>query len=126
MPAEIAKRLLGPSGVAGLAGRLAAARDAGEAYALLDGAPVEAVAVGAAVAARTSPAAAEHAREWLSSQRHVSLSIDGSDLLAAGVPQGPEVGARLSAALRRKREGALPTREHELRFALEDEAGEPA
>ncbi len=61
-------------------------------------------------------------REWLSSQRHVALAIDGGDLLAAGVPEGPEVGARLSAALRRKREGALPTREQELRYALEDEA----
>ncbi len=126
MPAEIAKRLLGPTGVAGLAPRLAAASDANEAYALLEGVPVEAVAVGAAVAARSSPKAVEYARDWLSSQRHVSLSIDGGDLLAAGVPEGPEVGARLSAALRRKREGALPTREHELRFALEDEAGERA
>ena len=126
MPAQLAKRLLGPTGVAGLAARLEAARGAGEAYALLDGLPVEAVAVAGALAARTNPAAAEHAREWLSSQRHVALSIDGSDLLAAGVPEGPEVGARLDAALRRKREGALPTREHELRFALDEQAEEQA
>jgi tRNA nucleotidyltransferase (CCA-adding enzyme) len=124
MPAHLAKRVLGPSGVSGLAARLAAAEGPEEAYALLDGAPVEAVAVAGALAARSDPAAAERAAEWLSSLRHVSLSIDGSDLLAAGVPEGPEVGARLDAALRRKREGALPSREHELRYALADEAWE--
>lgn len=124
IPAELARRLLGPSGVGGLASRLRDAASPGEAYALLDDAPVEAVAVAAALAGRDGDARAlEYAREWLSAQRHVSLTIDGRDLLAAGVPEGPEVGARLSAALRRKREGALTTREQELHYALQDEAG---
>jgi len=39
-------------------------------------------------------------REW----RSVSLEIDGADLLAAGVPQGPRLGRGLEVALRRKLE----------------------
>ncbi len=47
------------------------------------------------------------------------LQITGDDLLAAGVPEGPEVGARLRRALERKLDGAAPDREAELRAALE-------
>ncbi len=53
-----------------------------------DGAPVEAVAAtGTAEAGR-----------WLLADRHRRLAITGDDLLAAGVPRGPEVGRRLLAA----------------------------
>jgi tRNA nucleotidyltransferase (CCA-adding enzyme) len=58
----------------------------------------------------------------LTTTRHVRLEIDGNDLIAAGVPEGPQVGARLAVALRRKREGALAGRAQELRAAL---AGDP-
>ena len=58
--------------------------------------------------------------EWLTSWRHVRLEISGEDLLAAGVPAGPEIGRRLAATLRRKLDGELqPGREAELRAALE-------
>jgi tRNA nucleotidyltransferase (CCA-adding enzyme) len=53
-----------------------------------DGAPVEAIAA-------TGTAEAER---WLRSDRHRRLRITGEDLLAAGVPRGPEVGRRLAAA----------------------------
>jgi tRNA nucleotidyltransferase (CCA-adding enzyme) len=39
--------------------------------------------------------------------RHVRLAITGDDLLAAGVPAGPELGRRLDAALSRKLDGEL-------------------
>jgi len=53
--------------------------------------------------------------EW----RGVTLEIDGRDLIAAGVPEGPAVGRGLDAALRRKLDGELAGREQELAAALE-------
>ena len=124
IPAELAKRALGPTGIARLTRGLLRAGGPPAAFALLDGAPVEAVALAGALAGRESGQAAASAREWLTAQRHVALAIDGHDLIAAGVPEGPELGARLGAALRRKREGGLPTPEEELRWALETEIEE--
>jgi tRNA nucleotidyltransferase (CCA-adding enzyme) len=49
----------------------------------------------------------------------VSLEIDGGDLIAAGVPQGPALGRGLDAALRRKLDGEIAGREQELAVALE-------
>jgi tRNA nucleotidyltransferase (CCA-adding enzyme) len=63
---------------------------------------------------------AEEARRWLEDVRHVRLEIDGSDLIAAGVPEGPEVGQRLEAVLKLRLDGELPNdREAELAAALE-------
>jgi tRNA nucleotidyltransferase (CCA-adding enzyme) len=53
----------------------------------------------------------------------VRLEIDGRDLLAAGVPEGPEIGARLARALDRKLDGEASGREQELAAALEDGGG---
>jgi tRNA nucleotidyltransferase (CCA-adding enzyme) len=77
------------------------------------GAPVEAVAL----------AGGEGARRWLEDLRHVRLAIDGHDLLAAGVPEGPLLGARLQRVLERKLDGELDGREAELAAALEEEVG---
>ncbi len=92
-----------------------------DAHPALDEHSLEAVAIGAVLAGRQSAAALETARDWLQTQRHVRLEIDGHDLIAAGVPQGPEVGARLLLALARKREGLASGREEELAAALEAE-----
>ena len=70
------------------------------------------------VALAGSLGAAEAAREWLDHLRHVRLEIDGRDLLAAGVPEGPSVGRALRAALAAKLEGRAPDREAELAVAL--------
>jgi tRNA nucleotidyltransferase (CCA-adding enzyme) len=56
---------------------------------------------------------------YLSEWRHVALEIDGEDLIAAGVPQGPAIGRGLDEALRRKLEGEVAGREQELELALE-------
>ncbi len=64
-------------------------------------------------------------RDWLATERHVKLEINGHDLLAAGVPEGPEVGARLRAALASKREGGPAGRDQELRAALEADMQAP-
>jgi tRNA nucleotidyltransferase (CCA-adding enzyme) len=63
--------------------------------------PVEAVAV---AGARGDAAAA---RRWIEELRHVTLEIGGDDLLAAGVPEGPEIGRRLQATLAAKLDGRL-------------------
>jgi tRNA nucleotidyltransferase (CCA-adding enzyme) len=39
------------------------------------------------------------AHDWLAEMHSVRLLITGEDLLAAGVPEGPEIGKRLTAAL---------------------------
>jgi tRNA nucleotidyltransferase (CCA-adding enzyme) len=87
----------------------------------LDEHSAEAVAAAGALAARSNPQAAEIVREWFTTHRHAKLEIDGADLLAAGVPEGPEVGARLRAALSAKRRGRAHGREDELRAALDAE-----
>lgn len=70
----------------------------------------------AAIAGALGPA--EQARQWLERLRHVRLEIDGGDLLAAGVPQGPAIGRGLGAALAAKLDGQVSGREAELAEAL--------
>ncbi len=104
------------NGVAGLAEELvsAAARNGPM---LWDATP-EGMAVAGALAGRSSPEAVQVARDWFEVQRHIVLEIDGNDLLAAGLAEGPEIGSRLRAALSQKREGLVNGREEELRAAL--------
>ncbi len=61
---------------------------------------------------------AEQAWEWLEQLRGVRLEIDGDDLLAAGVKEGPAIGRGLRAALAAKLDGAVAGREQELAEAL--------
>lgn len=65
-------------------------------------------------------AGGENARRWLTHLRHVHLEIDGRDLIAAGVPEGPDVGLRLARALDRKLDDGIAGPEAELAAALED------
>jgi tRNA nucleotidyltransferase (CCA-adding enzyme) len=62
----------------------------------------------------------DYVRDW----RSVVLQISGDDLIAAGVPEGPRVGAGLAEALRRKLDGEVSGREEELAAALEAARGE--
>ena len=84
-----------------------------ELHRLLHRLPPEAVALAGALGAE------EEARAWLERHRLVHLRITGDDLVAAGVPRGPEVGRRLEAALARKLDDGLATREDELAAALD-------
>ncbi len=73
------------------------------------GAPVEAVAL----------AGGPNARRWLGELRHVALQIDGHDLLAAGIAEGPEIGARLQRTLDGVLDGEIaPNRDAQLAAAL--------
>lgn len=67
----------------------------------------------------SSGVASDAAREWLSQIRRVGLLISGEDLLAAGIPEGPQIGLRLEAVLLRKLDGELAGgREAELEAAV--------
>jgi tRNA nucleotidyltransferase (CCA-adding enzyme) len=61
---------------------------------------------------------------YLLDWRSVRLEIDGDDLIAAGVRQGPAVGRGLDEALRSKLDGEIAGREAELRVALAAARGE--
>jgi len=57
--------------------------------------------------------------EYMGKWRGIELEIDGEDLIAAGIPQGPALGRGLKEALRRKLDGELDGgREEELAVAL--------
>jgi tRNA nucleotidyltransferase (CCA-adding enzyme) len=62
---------------------------------------------------------AEWLDEYVGSWRSVALEIDGRDLLAAGVPEGPAMGRGLAAALRQKLDGEVAGRDTELAAAIE-------
>lgn len=61
-----------------------------------------------------------YAAEW----RDVGLEIAGTDLIEAGVPEGPAVGKGLDAALSAKLDGEISGRDAELEIALEVARGE--
>jgi tRNA nucleotidyltransferase (CCA-adding enzyme) len=89
-------------------------------HSLAAAAPIEAVALGGAVGGRSDANARNSAERWLAQLRHVRLEINGDDLLAAGVPEGPDVGRRLQAALRKRLDGELDEgKVAELHAALE-------
>jgi tRNA nucleotidyltransferase (CCA-adding enzyme) len=86
--------------------------------AAVHGAPLEAIALAAAMDEHGPAAAA--ARRWLDELRHVHLQINGDDLLAAGIARGPEVGRRLDAVLDMRLDGRLDdTPQAQLAAALE-------
>ncbi len=85
---------------------------------------LEAVALGGALGDESTTACGGEAMQWFDRLRHVRLLITGDDLIAAGIPAGPQIGQRLATALARKLDGELSDgREAELAAALE-EAGE--
>ncbi len=67
---------------------------------------------------------AEWLDDYVNRWRAVELEIDGGDLIAAGVPQGPALGRGLRAALRAKLDGEVGGREQELAVALAAARGE--
>jgi tRNA nucleotidyltransferase (CCA-adding enzyme) len=95
-----------------LAPRLRRARAASSVAAAVGRAPVEAVALAGALGA------ADNARRWIEQLRAVTLLIGGADLVAAGIPAGPAVGAGLRAALSAKLDGRVGDRDGELVEAL--------
>jgi tRNA nucleotidyltransferase (CCA-adding enzyme) len=104
--------VVGAGSRASTLGPLVAARTPSEIHRAAAGAPAEVVAL----------AGGANARRWFDELRHVRLDIDGHDLVAAGVPAGPQIGQALRRALDAKLDGTLPEglppREAELAAAL--------
>jgi tRNA nucleotidyltransferase (CCA-adding enzyme) len=63
-------------------------------------------------------APSETVLKWVTDLRGVALEISGADLLAAGVPEGPDIGRALEETLRRKLDGIVSGRGEELEVAL--------
>jgi tRNA nucleotidyltransferase (CCA-adding enzyme) len=55
---------------------------------------------------------------YLTAWRKIQLEIDGDDLIAAGIEQGPAIGRGLRAARHQKLEGEIAGRDEELATAL--------
>lgn len=99
--------------VVGLLHDLCTAKSPSQLRAIVGSAPIEGVALAGA------HGNAEAARRWLEDVRHIRLQIDGADLIAAGIPEGPEIGQRLEAVLKLRLDGELAGgREAELQAAL--------
>jgi tRNA nucleotidyltransferase (CCA-adding enzyme) len=100
-----------------LVDELPAAANPSQLLSIAEGVPIE----GVALAGAASRSARAPARRWLTEVRHVRLRINGDDLLAAGIPQGPELGRRLEKTLRKRLDGELADeRAAQLRAALEE------
>ena len=84
-----------------------------ELRALLGDEPPETLALALAMRAPSEPIL-----RWVLELRGVRLEIGGDDLIAAGVPEGPELGRALDETLRRKLDGLVAGREAELETAL--------
>jgi len=67
---------------------------------------------------RARIAGAEWLDGWARAWRKVSLEISGTDLMDAGVPQGPAIGAGLQAAFWSKLDGEAAGHDDEMRIAL--------
>jgi tRNA nucleotidyltransferase (CCA-adding enzyme) len=84
--------------------------------------PSEAVALATAYGAVERVLARAAGADWLDDYlerwSEVRLEIDGRDLIAAGVSEGPAVGRGLAEAKRRKLDGEVSGREEELAVAL--------
>jgi tRNA nucleotidyltransferase (CCA-adding enzyme) len=119
-PAEDRERVAAAAAaVPSLIGALPSVVTPSQLRAAVAGAPVEGVALAGALDAR----AASAAKLWLEEVRNVRLEIDGSDLLAAGISQGPDVGRRLEQVLTLRLDGRLaPGRDAELQAALSEAA----
>jgi tRNA nucleotidyltransferase (CCA-adding enzyme) len=85
-----------------------------ELRALLAAEPPEALALALALGAPSEPIL-----RWATELSAIRLQVDGHDLLAAGIPEGPAIGAALEETLRRKLDGLVRGREDELQTALE-------
>ncbi len=109
-PEAILSAALGP---AGAEADLAAARPRrpSEAVALAGGRSGVELALARALGAEWLDA-------YLASWRWVRLEIDGEDLIAAGIPQGPALGRGLRAALTARLDGEVNNRDEELAAAL--------
>jgi len=124
LPAGIGERVFGVAVTASVAiMRMARSDTTSDILEVTIGAPVEAMALAGGVCEiddGPDSYGKRLAEEWIDDRRHVKLEVTGEDLIAAGVPEGPEVGVRLEESYRLLLEERIaPGRESELKAALE-------
>jgi tRNA nucleotidyltransferase (CCA-adding enzyme) len=108
------RRAVETAGADVLASELALAPRPSEVFALARHLPPEMVALAGALGAEAQ------ARAYLDELRHITLNINGRDLIAAGFPEGPAIRGALDRALAARLDGEIPAdREAELRIALD-------
>ncbi|MGN6371699.1 MAG: hypothetical protein ACTHM1_01730 [Solirubrobacteraceae bacterium] len=126
LPVGQAQRVFSAGIVANCAARwLDGAETTAEMLDLLDGASIEGLALAAAMADLEWGPDCYTRRaieDWLHEHRHIRLHITGDDLLAAGLPEGPEIGRRLERVFAMRMSGRLQEgRDAELSAALSDD-----
>jgi tRNA nucleotidyltransferase (CCA-adding enzyme) len=124
LPAGIGDKAFGVAVTASVAiARLGRSDTTSDLLEVTIGAPVEALALAGGVCEideGPDSYGKRLAEEWIDDRRHVTLEVTGDDLIAAGVPEGPEVGVRLEESYKLLLEERIaPGRESELRAALE-------
>jgi tRNA nucleotidyltransferase (CCA-adding enzyme) len=126
LPSGQAQRAFGAAIAASCAARLIdGSETTDELLELLEGAAVEGLALAAAMGeVRLGPRSYTRTviEDWLDKHRHIRLHITGEDLIAAGLPEGPEIGRRLERVFAMRMTGLVEEdREAELCAALTED-----
>lgn len=101
-----------------LLGRVAETSSAAEIDRMLGGLTVETLSLALATPNGDKTAAAS-VRNWIQSAGSERLKISGSDLMAAGISEGPAIGRALAQTMDAVANGELKGRDEQLRFAIE-------
>ena len=78
--------------------------------------PLDDAAIEACMLAMGGGVAGDRMRRYLTELRHVKPSLNGGDLIALGVPEGPRLGKMLAELRRARLDGLLSTAEDEERY----------
>jgi tRNA nucleotidyltransferase (CCA-adding enzyme) len=73
----------------------------------------ERVLLAALVAVGVETPTGQQIQRYLAQWQHIQPAIDGNDLLAMGVPQGPEIGRLLAHLLTARLDGQVTTEAEE-------------
>ena len=85
--------------------------------------PLDDAAIEACMLAMGGGVAGDRMRRYLTELRHVRPELNGGDLIALGVPEGPRVGEMLAELRRARLDGLLATAEDEERYVRRSAAG---
>lgn len=126
LPSGQAQRAFGAAIAASCAARMIdGSETTDELLELLESAAVEGLALAAAIGdVRWGPRSYTRTvvEDWLSKHRHIRLQITGEDLIAAGLPEGPEIGRRLERVFAMRMTGQIDEdRAAELCAALDED-----
>jgi tRNA nucleotidyltransferase (CCA-adding enzyme) len=76
----------------------------------------ERVLLSALIAVGPDSVPGEQVEQYLDKWQHIELSLNGNDLMAMGVPQGPEIGRLLAQLLAARLDGEITAEDEERAF----------